>query len=355
MRRGGVVAATIILHVAFAGLNPEMLLTGLLAFAVTLALSPVALQILRRRDVWDLPSARSSHGRATLRGGGVAPVSGALIAAALSTPLIGSAGLGPVAAAGFGLAGLLEDVRGVPILRRLTLQTVLAGVLAALVLPASEFNALWIGTLLLAVVWIVSYVNAFNFMDGINGISVAQAVVAGVTWSALGTAEDLPGVAAGGAIITGVAMGFAPFNVPRARMFLGDVGSYFFGAWLAMIALLGVRYGVAPEAMLAPLGLYLADTGATLVRRFRRGDSWYLPHREHVYQRLTARGWSHLRVTALVTLVLIVCSCLGAVALADSLLLRLSADLVLIVVLLVYLATPGLLSRIRPTGVAVAS
>ncbi len=214
---------------------------------------------------------------------------------------------------------------------------------------------MWIGTFLLVVVWIVSYVNAFNFMDGIDGISVAQAVVAGVTWSALGTAEDLPGVAAGGAIITGAAMGFAPFNVPRARMFLGDVGSYFFGAWLAMIAVLGVRYGVAPEAMLAPLGLYLADTGATLVRRFRRGDPWFLPHREHVYQRLTARGWSHMRVTALVTLALIVCSGLGAVALADSLLLRASADVALTMVLLSYLAAPRLLSRTPPADVAVAT
>lgn len=329
-----------------------MLLTGLLAFAVTMAMSPVALQILRRRDLWDLPSARSSHRQATLRGGGVAPVAGALIAAALSSPLIGSAGLGPVVAAGFGVAGLLEDVRGVSILRRLALQAVLAGVAVPLVLPAWEFDAVWIGAFLLSVIWIVSYVNAFNFMDGIDGISVAQVVIAGMTWYSLGTTEDLPSVATGGAIVTGAAMGFAPFNLPRARMFLGDVGSYFFGAWLAVIALLGVTYGVAPEAMLAPLGLYLADTGATLARRFRRGEAWYLPHREHVYQRLAAHGWSHVQVTALVTIVLIVCSGLGAVALADSLLLRISADAALIVVLVAYLAAPRLSSLIRPAGVA---
>src|SRR5690606_15026464 len=80
-----------------------------------------------------------------------------------------------------------------------------------------------------AAVWIVAYVNAFNFMDGINGISVAQAAVAGTAWALVGWWQDLPLVTAAGSIVAAAAVAFAPFNFPRARVFLGDAGSYFLG------------------------------------------------------------------------------------------------------------------------------
>src|SRR5207248_1189863 len=75
--------------------------------------------------------------------------------------------------------------------------------------------------------WLVAYVNAFNFMDGIDGISVAQAAVAGAALYLVGRGEHVPALATAAAILAGAALGFAPLNVPRARLFLGDVGSYF--------------------------------------------------------------------------------------------------------------------------------
>jgi UDP-N-acetylmuramyl pentapeptide phosphotransferase/UDP-N-acetylglucosamine-1-phosphate transferase len=190
-------------------------------------------------------------------------------------------------------------------------------------------------------------------MDGIDGISVAQAVGGGVTWVVVGRLAGVPLLASGGAVVAGAALGFAPFNLPRARMFLGDVGSYFFGACLAALALAGLRAGVAPEAILAPLALYVADTGTTLARRVRRGERWYLPHRDHTYQRLTDIGWSHPAVALGVGMGVVACGALGAVSLAGSLAARLLADVAIIAIVGGYLLSPRWLARTRH-AVAVA-
>jgi UDP-N-acetylmuramyl pentapeptide phosphotransferase/UDP-N-acetylglucosamine-1-phosphate transferase len=138
---------------------------------------------------------------------------------------------------------------------------------------------------------------------------------------------------------------FLPFNFPKAQVFLGDVGSYFIGAWLAALVILGLRAGIPPEAVLAPVALYLADTAVTIVRRARGAETWYLPRRSHAYQRLTQLGWSHTRTTGLVAAAMVSCSALGAVSLIDSIAARLVADLALAAVLVAYLASPTLLGR----------
>lgn len=319
------------------------LLTGLFALALCLAVSPLVLALLRRAHILDHPSARSSHDAPVPRGGGIAPGSAALLALSL-TAISGSARAGLiVASAGFGLVGLVEDVVGVRALPRLALQFAAALLAAALLLDHLTGPAPW--RLVFgagAVLWVVAFVNAYNFMDGINGISVAQAVGAGATWFLVGTSTGTPVLTVGGAVAAGAALGFVPFNMPRARMFLGDAGSYFFGAWLASVAVLGLRAGVAPEAVFAPLALYLADTGATLVRRAARGEQWYSPHRQHSYQRLVDGGWSHLRASAFVAVCIGVCGALGAVSLDGGMLARAIADLAAAAVILGYLSAPRL-------------
>src|SRR5205085_2029337 len=123
------------------------------------------------------------------------------------------------------------------------------------------------------VVWLIAYVNAFNFMDGVNGVSAVQAVVAGVAWWVVGEWQDVHALAAGGLLVAAVAVAFAPFNFPRAHMFLGDVGSYFFGGWLGVLAVVALRQGLTVEASFAPLSVYLADTGMTLARRVARHEA----------------------------------------------------------------------------------
>lgn len=327
---------------------------ALVAMGVTVAIAPLVLALLRRGQVLDHPSERSSHATPVPRGGGMAPALGALVALAVAAVPGSHRGAVALAAAVFGLVGLLEDVVGIRALHRLGIQFVAGAFAAVFLLDHLAGPVVWRGIFAMAAVfWLVAFVNAYNFMDGIDGISVAQAVGAGGTWLVVGALADVPVLAAGGAIVAGAALGFAPYNLPQARMFLGDVGSYFIGAWLAAVALMGLRAGVPPEAVLAPLALYLADTGTTLLRRVARGDRWYLPHRDHAYQRLSARGWSHPRTSAFVAAGIAVCGALGAVSLAGSVPARVAADVAILGVIAAYLLSPRWLAR-TASSVAVA-
>ena len=328
-------------------------MSGLIAMGVSLGVAPSVLWILRRGRVLDHPSERSSHVNPVPRGGGIAPGIGVLVALTLASALAPNhrRAIG-IATAAFGLVGLLEDVVGIRALRRLAIQFVAAVLPTLLLVDRLTGPLVWrCAAAVGATFWLVAFVNAFNFMDGINGISVAQAVVAGATWALVGSYADSPVLAAGGAIVAGAALGFAPYNVPRARMFLGDVGSYLIGAWLAAVAVLGLRSGVQPEAVLAPLTLYVADTGTTLLRRVANGERWYLPHRDHAYQRLGDAGWSHVQASAFVAVCIGACSGLGAVSLGDSVLARVAADTAIAGVITAYLVYPRWLVR---SGSAVA-
>lgn len=331
-------------------MTSQNLLSANLAFVVALLAGPPVVAALRRLRVIDHPDDRSSHVVPTPRGGGLTLAAGALTAAVLVPAFGGSGRTGLlVAAAGFGLIGLTEDLRGVRALPRLMLQFAVAAVSLLWLLEDLGGPVAWqilfgLGCLL----WLVSYTNAFNFMDGINGISAAQALVAGAAWLAIGHGEGVPVLAGGGALVAAAALGFLPFNFPNATMFLGDVGSYFLGAWLAALAVVGLRAGIAPEAVLAPLAVYLTDTSTTMIRRARAGEVFYTPHRKHAYQRLTQLGWSHANTTVAVASVMATCSILGAVSLTGSLVLRVAADVGLVAVLAAYVVSPRLVASRRP-------
>jgi UDP-N-acetylmuramyl pentapeptide phosphotransferase/UDP-N-acetylglucosamine-1-phosphate transferase len=167
------------------------------------------------------------------------------------------------------------------------------------------------------VVWSAAYVNAFNFMDGINGIAVAQTVVGGAALAVMGMRWSNVTVSILGIAIAGAGIGFAPYNVGMARIFLGDVGSYFIGGWLAATTVVAMRAGIPPEVVVAPFLVYLIDTGSTLWRRWRRGESVLTAHREHSYQLLTQHGWSHSAVSLTAATSMALCA-LIAVTIAKS-------------------------------------
>lgn len=327
-----------------------LLVRGGVALGLSGLLAPLALALLRRGQVFDHPTERSSHASPIPRGGGVAVAVGALVALAFtsSAPTMERTAIA-LCAAMFGLVGLLDDILGIKALQRLAIQFAVAAMAATFLLDALASPQIWRVLLTAGVVlWLVAFVNAYNFMDGINGISVVQAAGAGAVWLVAGTIADSVVLAGGGVIIAGASLGFAPFNVPQARMFLGDVGSYFVGAWLAAVAVLAVRSGVPAEAVVAPLVIYLGDTGLTLARRLARGEAWYLPHRGHTYQRLSDAGWTHMRSSTFVAACVLACGLLGTVSLADSLVARIAADVAILAVVGAYLASPAWLPRSRP-------
>jgi UDP-N-acetylmuramyl pentapeptide phosphotransferase/UDP-N-acetylglucosamine-1-phosphate transferase len=159
----------------------------------------------------------------------------------------------------------------------------------------------WIGAGLL-IVWISGYTNAFNFMDGINGIAAGQAVLTGIgmallTGLTLGNFTSAPVLLS--LVIAGAALGFLPHNFPRARMFMGDVGSAPLGFLLATLVLWQAR--IAGWWLLVPLGLlhanFALDTGITLLRRMWCHKRWYEAHRDHFYQRFLRAGKTHQWIT----------------------------------------------------------
>lgn len=289
------------------------------AALVTAGLCPPVIRALERRSVVDHPGARSSHSVPTPRGGGIAPALGASIGAVVAVSSTDGLLLVVAAAAlALGILGLRDDLGSLPAGLRLAVQIAIAAVVCLPLVDGLGSGlaaaALGIG----AAIWLVAYVNAFNFMDGINGISAAQTTVAGTAWALVGWWQELPLVTAMGAIIAAAGAAFAPFNVPQAKVFLGDVGSYFFGGWLAAAAVAGWSHGLTAEMAVAPLLLYVADTGVTLIRRARRGESLTSPHREHTYQRLVQQGWSHARTSVAVGLLVSVCALGGALTMVGG-------------------------------------
>jgi UDP-GlcNAc:undecaprenyl-phosphate/decaprenyl-phosphate GlcNAc-1-phosphate transferase len=314
------------------------------AAGATVAMAAPVSALLQRHAVIDYPGVRSSHQLPTLRGGGLAPAAAGSVVLAVALP----PGWGGLLAAvvAFGAVGLIEDFRGVPAVRRLALHVLIAAATVPFLLgDVSIDGRLFPVVAAFAALGFVSYVNAFNFMDGINGISVAQAGVAGLTFVVVGAGTDAGVLAVGGAVCLGTALGFAPSNVPRASVFLGDVGSYFFGGLVGALAIAGLAGGSPPEAVLAPLLLYVADTGTTLLRRLRAGEAWLSPHRGHVYQRLTDLGFTHAQVSAGVGGLMAVCALLGTVSLSGNEAARITADAGLLVVVGLYLKSPRLFGR----------
>ena len=281
------------------------------------------------------------------RGGG-APIAVGLIAAVLIAP--GAADARPALAAAigfFGLLGLLDDLRGLPALSRLLLQAAGASVVAAVLAVPLGLPAIPLAIVIAAVAgWVVGFVNAFNFMDGVNGISGAHALIGGVTYACLaGWRRDAFGIAAGLALAAG-ACAFLPWNALRARVFLGDVGSYAIGGALAVLAARLVMLGVSADAVAGPVALYVADVAWTLQRRIRHGDRWLEAHRTHVYQRWCDAGWSHAEVTVLTSALTVLLCLLGVLGTRGGMALRAGADLAGVAALAAYLCSPVLFRQL---------
>lgn len=310
---------------------------------------PILIGLLHRRGVLDAPNERSSHVTVTPRGAGIGMVPAVVLAVVLAHG--GSdRDLGALVVAGtaFGLIGLLDDVRHRSAGSRLLLQLVAGSAVIALVGEGIVLVAA-----VVAVVWVVAFVNIFNFMDGANGLAGVQAAVAGGWWWLSARHAGSDDVATLGLVLAATAIGFLPFNFPRARIFLGDVGSYGVGALLALAVVLGVRSGIRVDAMVAPLALFGLDTSVTLVRRAAAGEPVFESHRRHSYQQLLDLGWSHVGVTSLMAVCMIVCSGLGWIALVGGWQARLLADAGVVAVAAGYVVLPGVLRLRGSTAPAV--
>lgn len=302
---------------------------GLVSFAVT-ALTLVGLvPLLRRMHLLDVPNRRSSHRVPTPRGGGLAVLVGIAAAVLVGAPLqpFWYGVLGVVAV--LGAVGLVDDLRGLGTGVRLAAHVVGGGAAGWLLTSGAGVGGAWLpAAVVVCALWVVAFVNAFNFMDGVNGISGVTGAVTGAWYGWLGYSSGDPALLLLGVALAGACVGFLPFNAVRARVFLGDVGSYGIGALIAVLAVWVAAGHGGFVAAVAPVAVYAADTGWTLLRRWHAGASLTTAHREHVYQRLTDRGFTHEAVAASVGALTAAC-CLVAAVLPDVLAIAVGAILVI--------------------------
>ena len=270
--------------------------------ALMSALLIVALFPWLKRYALAKPNARSSHRTPTPQGGGIAVIAATLGAVGVALAIF-SLGASPdlnlpkIVAAVLIMTclGAFDDIRPLPAGLRLILQAVvIAGVIYTLpdqlrVVPQLPW---WLERLLLLIggLW---FVNLVNFMDGIDWMTVAEVIPLTATLTVLGIAGALPSYGTVLALALGGAMiGFAYFNRPAAKVFLGDVGSLPIGLILGWLLLLVAGGGHLVAAVVMPL-YYLADATITLFRRLIRREPFWEGHRTHFYQRATDKGFTH--------------------------------------------------------------
>ena len=282
---------------------------GVGAFAASAALVALLRRWANRRRLLDLPNERSLHAHPTPLGGGLAIVAVVVIGMTLCalagvvevTPSLVALGAGAILVAA---VSWLDDLRGLPVAVRFLAHGAAAVAVisvgawpAACPLAGATAGKAAVG--LLALLWVVGLTNAYNFMDGIDGIAGSQAVVAGLGWVALtwgsGRVETWLGL-----LLAAASLGFLVHNWPPAKIFMGDVGSAFLGFGFAALAVLGARHD--PRLALAGVLLvwpFVFDTSFTFLRRLRKGENVFQAHRSHLYQRLVLAGYSHRFVTCL--------------------------------------------------------
>jgi UDP-N-acetylmuramyl pentapeptide phosphotransferase/UDP-N-acetylglucosamine-1-phosphate transferase len=275
-----------------------VVLAAMLSACMTWAIRPLLLRYALAK-----PNARSSHVVPTPQGAGIAVMIATLLVAGAVIASVGSiSATFPAAVFGatafIALVGAADDLKTIPVLPRLILQGLSVG--AVLYAASGELRIipacpLWIerAILFLAGLW---FVNLVNFMDGIDWMTVAEVVPVTAALVLLGALGDLtPSTMIVAAALGGATVGFAPFNCPVAKIFLGDVGSLPIGLLLGWCLLeLAYRQQLI-AALLLPL-YYLADATVTLLRRLVKREAVWAAHRSHFYQRATDNGFSVLRV-----------------------------------------------------------
>lgn len=280
---------------------------ALLGLAAAFALTPTVIALSWRIGAVDVPTDwRRMHAHSIPRGGGIAILLGFLLAAAgfgagqgIAVALFGGG-------AGMLLVGLADDLLRLGAWSKLLLQT---GVTLFALLASGRFSGL---SLSLAALWVLTLINAHNFIDGLDGLFSGCAAIesAGLALLCLltGSREALLAAA-----LAGACLGFRFFNRHPARVFAGDAGSECVGFLLGMLSLIVLPWETDVWGGLCALLLFaypLTDLCTAILRRILRGESPLRADRAHLHHRILATGLSHgdtVRVLLAFSLMLSAC------------------------------------------------
>ena len=263
----------------------------------------------------DVPNDRSLHATLTPRTGGLGLLAGATAACTLS-PVAGFS-LVTWLTATLAVTFFIDDVRGLLAQLRITVQAVVAIVFVIWGTRALDHSALLSCLLMLGMVWCM---NAYNFMDGTNGLAGGMAVIGFGAYAVAAHSAGAADLAASAAVVSGAALGFLIWNFDPARIFLGDAGSITLGFLATALGILGWQRGVwpfwFPPLLFSP---FILDATVTLLRRMLRGEDVWRAHKSHFYQRLVRMGWSHRRLS-LAAYALMAVAAASALVMRDALL-----------------------------------
>ncbi len=279
-------------------MNQIILLIGIMFLSCIL--TGLAAWYARRSGMVDHPGQRHSHAVVTPRGGGI----GIILALLIASPwLIGSGDetWGKCVLPGLlvlAILGWRDDHASLSARFRFFVQLTVS-----IYLVACAINNGWIqgaGSIFLAVLFLVWMTNLYNFMDGSNGMAGLQAVFGGTVLFYLFESTGHHNLALASACVAASCAGFLPWNLGNARVFMGDVGSISLGFAFGALLIIGVGNQAfsLPVALMVML-VFITDSSLTLIGRVLHQEQWYNAHKQHLYQRLIAHGWTHGRVALL--------------------------------------------------------
>lgn len=289
--------------------------TGIFVFLLSVILTGWFAFLFKKKGIMDLPNERSSHVNPTPRGGGLAVMIAIVAGYSAMLMISGIAGWsfeapGPMFWVGFILiaaTGFIDDRISLPPYVRFGLHFIAAnlvyyetGGLSNFPLPEPFAYELGSGlNYVLTVFWLMSALNIYNFLDGIDGYAAAQAIVAGLSMAIL----DYNGAGfTVGILVVSASSGFLVYNWRPARIFMGDVGSAALGFLLAAAPLyyFHIEKNIGVFSMGIFLWFFLSDGAFTIIRRLMEGERIWEAHRSHLYQRLAMAGVSHDKVALVV-------------------------------------------------------
>lgn len=309
------------------------------AFATTLVALPLWRKWCLRTGLVDDPGHRKIHASPIPLAGGLAVLTGLLVptfAAALVLQLKGGSIAGADAllyglgrrvgqlaailggAVGIVLLGWLDDKHELRPLPKFAGQLFIAALVAATGVRITLFVPSVLFSYAITILWLLTVINAFNFMDNMNGLCAGLGVIAAGLFGLVAASHGQYLVALIAFLTTGALVGFLPYNFPRASAFLGDAGSHLVGYLLAVLAILPHFYSELnprPWAVITPLlvlAVPLADLAWVVMLRWRKGQPFYVGDTNHLSHRLVRGGLSRTKTVALIWLA---AAALGALAL----------------------------------------
>jgi UDP-N-acetylmuramyl pentapeptide phosphotransferase/UDP-N-acetylglucosamine-1-phosphate transferase len=287
--------------------------TQSLTFILLTTFSYLSVHLIRhyaeKRRILDHPNERSSHAVPTPRGGGLAIVLLVLAAGLWSASNVGW-NRSLIYLAGGGIIAWLgwrDDLHSFSPRLRFTVQGIVAaisiyglGYFKSVTIPMLGELQLGVIGIVITFLWIIGLTNAYNFMDGINGMAGGVALSAGIGWMWLASNMDNPFTFWIALAITAGSLGFLGHNWSPGRIFMGDVGSTFLGYSFAVLPLISSDQS-GDALMLGTLLMWtiIMDVGVTFIGRLIKRENVFAAHRSHLYQRLVMAGYKHETVSSL--------------------------------------------------------